>query len=90
MLYEVITPSVPLENKNAKKHGLFEKYLPKETLDIVNNMSLDPLDILWDNIQIAYAAIVRAQQIAYVRDQSDSTTTQIAQGFSESGSSEKS
>jgi len=83
------SPSVPLENKNAKKHGLFEKYLPKETLDIVNNMSLDPLDILWDNIQIAYAAIVRAQQIAYVRDQSDSTTTQIAQGFSESGSSEK-
>jgi len=65
------SPSVPLENKNAKKHGLFEKYLPKETLDIVNNMSLDPLDILWDNIQIAYAAIVRAQQIAYVRDTYD-------------------
>jgi len=67
------SPSVPLENKNAKKHGLFEKYLPKETLDIVNNMSLDPLDILWDNIQIAYAAIVRAQRIAYVRDQQDTT-----------------
>lgn len=67
-------------NKKAEKHGLFSKYLPPETLDIVSNMSLDPLDILWDNIQIAYAAIVRAQQISYVRDIADVTTTQIAEG----------
>lgn len=58
----------PPGNKNAEKHGLFAKYLPEETKDIINQMTLDPLDILWDNIQIAYAAIVRAQQIMYVRD----------------------
>jgi uncharacterized protein YjcR len=63
----------PVKNDNAVKHGLFEKYLPQETLDIVNNMSLNPLDILWDQIQIAYAAIVRAQKLSYVRDQEDNT-----------------
>jgi phage terminase small subunit len=63
----------PAKNDNAVKHGLFEKYLPQETLDIVNNMSLNPLDILWDQIQIAYAAIVRAQQIMHVADRDDLT-----------------
>lgn len=67
----------PPGNKNAEKHGLFAKYLPEETLDIVNNMTLNPLDILWDNIQIAYAAIVRAQQIMYVRDIADKTTEKV-------------
>lgn len=38
---------------------------------------LDPLDILWDNIQLQYAAIIRAQRIMYVKDQWDSTTTKI-------------
>ena len=66
----------PEENKNAVKHGLFEKYLPQETLDIVNNMSLDPLDILWDNIKISYAAIIRAQRIMYVQGQQDMTKEQ--------------
>jgi Uncharacterized conserved protein len=65
--------TAPAKNDNAVKHGLFEKYLPKETLDIVNNMSLNPLDILWDQIQIAYAAIVRAQSIMHVKDKDDLT-----------------
>lgn len=46
-------------------------------MDIVNSMTLNPLDILWDNIQIAYAAIVRAQQIMYVRDIADKTTEKV-------------
>ena len=58
-------------------------------MDIVNQMSKSPIDLLWDNIQIAYAAILRAQQINYVRDIADVTTTQIGQGYSDSGSSEK-
>ncbi len=65
--------AAPLRNDNAVKHGLFEKYLPQETLDIVKNMSLNPLDILWDQIQIAYAAIIRAQQISYVKNCNDMT-----------------
>lgn len=56
----------PLKNKNAEKHGLFAKYLPAETMDIINHMSLSPLDILWDQIQVAYAAIIRAQSIMHV------------------------
>lgn len=67
----------PLGNKKAEKHGLFAKYLPADTMDIVNHMSLEPLDILWDQIQIAYAAIIRSQQIMYVRDQDDKTVERI-------------
>ena len=51
-------------NKNAEKHGFFSKYLPEETFSIIQDIEKkNPLDILWENIQIAYAAIVRAQQI---------------------------
>lgn len=73
----------PEKNKNAQKHGLFAKYLPEETMDIVENMTTNPLDILWDNIRIAYAAIVRAQQIMYVKDQEDATVEHT--GTSEGG-----
>lgn len=67
----------PEKNSNAEKFGFFRKYLPEETVSIIQEMPKDPLDILWDQIQIAYAAIIRAQKIMYVRDQDDSTTTQI-------------
>lgn len=67
----------PPGNKNAEKHGLFSKYLPPETLEIVNSMTIKPLDILWDQIQIAYAAIIRSQQIMYVKDQKDKTIEKI-------------
>lgn len=70
--------SAPENNRNAEKHGLFSKYLPPETLEIVSNMTINPLDILWDQIQIAYAAIIRAQQIMYVKDQKDKTVERIS------------
>lgn len=67
-------PSVPMKNKNAETHGFFSKYLPEETFSIIQEINKkDPLDILWENIEIAYAAIVRAQRIAYVRDSGDDT-----------------
>lgn len=65
----------PKGNKNAEKFGFFSKYLPEETFSIIQEMPADPLDVLWDQVQLAYAAIIRAQQIMYVRDQDDSTTT---------------
>lgn len=40
-------------------------------------MPTDPLDILWHEIQIAYAAIIRAQQIMYVKDKSDKTIEKV-------------
>lgn len=79
----------PPENKKAEKHGLFSKYLPEETFSIIKQMPTAPLDILWDNIQISYAAIVRAQQIMYVRDREDVTTTKIGESSGETSSSEK-
>lgn len=72
----------PKENSNAVKHGLFQKYLPKDTLDIIDAMQgKTPLDLIWDAIQIQYAAIVRSQQIMYVKDIDDRTSTQT--GFTE-------
>lgn len=68
----------PPENRNAEKYGFFSKYLPDETREIFSAIEqADPLDLLWHQIQIAYAAIIRAQRIAYVRDQQDKTVERI-------------
>ena len=68
----------PEQNKNAEKYGFFSKYLPDETREIFSAIEqADPLDLLWHQIQIAYAAIIRAQRIAYVRDQQDKTVERI-------------
>lgn len=69
----------PPKNNNAEKHGLFRKYLPEETFSIIEEMPADPLDILWDQIRIAYAAIIRAQQIMYVTDKNDKTIERVAE-----------
>lgn len=68
----------PKRNKNAEKYGFFSKYLPDETREIFEAIEqADPLDLLWHQIQIAYAAIVRAQRIAYVIDREDKTIEKI-------------
>lgn len=67
----------PEQNKNAEKHGFFSKYLPEETFSIIQEMPTDPLDVLWDQIQIAYAAIIRAQKIMYVQDRDDKTIEKV-------------
>lgn len=68
----------PPGNKNAEKYGFFSKYLPEETREIFSAIGqADPLDLLWHQIQIAYAAIIRAQKIAYVNDQQDKTIEKI-------------
>ena len=67
-----------LKNKNAEKYGFFSKYLPEETREIFSAIDhADPLDLLWHQIQLAYAAIIRAQRIAYVKDQQDKTIEKI-------------
>lgn len=68
----------PPGNRKAEKYGFFSKYLPEETREIFSAIDqADPLDLLWHQIQIAYAAIVRAQRIAYVKDQQDKTIEKI-------------
>ncbi len=81
--------AAPNRNSNAEKFGFFRKYLPEETVSIIQEMPEDPLDILWDQIQLAYAAIVRAQTIMYVKDQDDKTVERIGEGSSGSGYNEK-
>ncbi|MHB9925509.1 phage terminase small subunit [Clostridium botulinum] len=62
----------PAKNKNAEKHGFFSKYLPEETLGIIEEIeSKTPLDMLWDQIMIQYAAIVRSQRIMYVTEKEE-------------------
>ena len=67
----------PKGNKNAEKYGFFSKYLPEETVSIIEEMPTDPLDILWSQIQISYANLIRAQQIMYVRDRDDKTIEKV-------------
>lgn len=68
----------PKKNQNAKKHGFFQKHMPEEAYGIMNELlEKNPIDMLWENIVIQYTAIIRAQRIMYVRDQDDTTTTQI-------------
>jgi len=69
----------PPGNKKAEKYGFFSKYLPEETREIFCAIEqANPLDLLWHQIQIAYAAIIRAQKIAYVKDQDDKTEEKIS------------
>ncbi len=67
----------PPGNKNAEKHGFFSKWLPEETIKIIDEMPDDLLELLWDNIKLQFAAIIRAQKLMHVRDQQDKTVEKI-------------
>ncbi|MCY8805759.1 phage terminase small subunit [Bacillus spizizenii] len=64
----------PQRNQNAVTHGFFSKFLPEETLEIMEEIQeRSPADMIWDQIQIQYAAILRAQRIMFVQDKDDMT-----------------
>lgn len=59
----------PVRNDKAVKHGLFRNFLPdddetKEIYDAVGQTN--PIDILWEQIQIKFTAIIRAQKVMFV------------------------
>jgi uncharacterized protein YjcR len=59
-------------NSAAAKHGFFSKYLPQESLDIMAGLEeRSSADLIWDQIQIQYAAIIRAQKIMFVSDKQE-------------------
>src|SRR5690625_1270973 len=67
-------PEKMKKNSNARTHGLFAKYLPKETLEIMDGINeIKPLDILWTNIKMQFASIIRAQKIMFVSYDDDHT-----------------
>ncbi|MCC9088758.1 MULTISPECIES: phage terminase small subunit [Bacillus] len=61
------------QQTSAKQaHSIFNQFLSEETIEIMEKMGgRTSLDIIWDQIQIQYAAIIRAQRIMYVADQKD-------------------
>lgn len=62
----------PKQNQNATTHGFFAKFLPEETLEIMEAMNeRSPADLIWDQIQIQYAAIIRAQRIMHVESKDE-------------------
>ncbi|KAA0815497.1 hypothetical protein EI975_07285 [Bacillus licheniformis] len=64
--------AAPKGNQNAVTHGFFSKFLPEETLEIMEELQeRSPADMIWDQIQIQYAAIIRAQRIMFVKDKDD-------------------
>ncbi|MGN2669690.1 phage terminase small subunit [Bacillus subtilis] len=64
--------AAPAGNQNAVTHGFFSKFLPEETLEIMEEIQeRSPADIIWDQIQIQYAAIIRAQKIMFVSDKEE-------------------
>lgn len=78
--------SAPKQNKNSVKHGLFAKYLPEETLQVIYQMEgATPVDILWMNIEIQFAQILRAQQLMHVTSQDDLTKELKRQKQSDTG-----
>lgn len=80
----------PPGNKNAEKYGFFSKYLPEETQEIFDAIEdANPLDLLWHQIQIAYAAIIRAQRISFVKDREDKTIEKIKNGSGKTTISEE-
>ena len=68
----------PPGNKHAEKYGFFSKYLPDETREIFSAIEhADTLEIKRAQIPNAITAIIRAQQISYVKDQTDKTVEKV-------------
>ncbi|EOB3119977.1 phage terminase small subunit, partial [Listeria monocytogenes] len=78
--------AAPKGNQNARTHGLYSEYLPDDTIDIISMMNQqEPADLIWGQIQIQYAAIIRAQKIMWVENAEDETRVQTQVGFGDSG-----
>ena len=59
-------------NKNPVTHGLNAKWIPPELLEIINSVEgKNSIDLLWIQILIQHAALVRAQNIMYVKNLED-------------------
>lgn len=72
LIYKTQSSMARPGNKNAEKFGFFSKFLPKDTLEIIQAIDeKDPFDIICENIKIQYAAILNAQRIMYVESKEE-------------------
>lgn len=68
-------------NQAGVKHGMYSKYIPEETLDLIKEVNgIEPTDILWGQIALQYAAIIRAQRIMFVENEGDHTLFTTEEG----------
>lgn len=80
----------PHGNQNGRVHGFYSKHLPAKTFDVFNEIeSMTPLDILWTNIKLKFAAIIRAQEIMFVEDKNDMTKELKKEKLSDKSSEEE-
>ncbi|MDF2002716.1 phage terminase small subunit [Bacillus pumilus] len=62
----------PARNQNAKTHGFYSKHMPAEAFEIMQDIQeYSPVDLLWEQIQIQFTAIVRAQKIMFVESKDE-------------------
>ncbi|AVM23261.1 phage terminase small subunit [Bacillus pumilus] len=62
----------PVRNQNAKTHGFYSKHMPAEAFEIMQDIQeFSPVDLLWEQIQIQFTAIVRAQKIMFVENKDE-------------------
>lgn len=62
----------PLQNTNALKHGLLAKYLPPDTLELVEALQIeDELGRIKRNIAVMETQIIRAQSIMNVESKEE-------------------
>ena len=65
----------PKGNSNAVTHGLRRRYLPEGISELIDEVeAMSPIDILWENITLAYANLLHAQRILFVTDVEDTTS----------------
>lgn len=76
----------PVGSQNALKHGLFAKYLPLDMIGVIEDIeTITPIEILWGNICIKYAAIIRAQKIMFIESENaDKQIESVTQTVEES------
>ena len=64
--------AAPIRNQNAKTHGFYSKHMPAEAFEIMQDIQeFSPADLLWEQIQIQFTAIVRAQKIMFVENKDE-------------------
>lgn len=64
----------PEANQNHYINGFYSKYFPKKVVSILElTKEMEPIDILWTNIQLSFATIINSQKIMFVKDHDDLT-----------------
>ena len=64
--------AAPIRNQKAKTHGFYSKHMPAEAFEIMQDIrEFSPIDLLWEQIQIQFTAIVRAQKIMFVENKDE-------------------